>query len=99
MNAVHINQASRRTSPQAVQVKLDSLLEHIGIPKAVSRFTAQDELKARIEELEGLGPLVRLSRVLLLGRLLDLPGAPDLVAESPIFNLECWLAVGHSRAR
>ena len=70
-----------------MQVKLDTFLQHIGVPRSVTRFTTQNELDGWIEEFQRLSPLISFLGVVLLGHLFDLPGTPDFVAKSPVLDL------------
>lgn len=89
VNAMHIHQPlCRTTPPQPMDVEADALLQNVRVPAAVARLAAQDELDGRVEQFEGLGPLVGLAGVFFLGELGDLPGAPDFVSEGPVFDLD-----------
>lgn len=57
----------------------DALLQHVVIPAAGTVLTAQNQLDAGIEKLEGFSPLVRFFGVVFFGELLDLPVAPAFV--------------------
>lgn len=94
MNTVHIDQARRRATSQSVEIKLDALLDDVRVPRAVARLTAEDELNAGIEKLDGLGPLVSLLCVVFLCHLADLPGTPHLVSEGPVLDLVMVLVMG-----
>lgn len=87
VNTVLINKTSSRTSAQAVNVKLDALLDNIGVPRAVACFATENELDVGIEELDGFGPLVGLLGVVFLCHLADLPGSVHFVSEGPVFDL------------
>ena len=88
MNAMHLDQREINVSTQRLGVvRCDTLFENMLIPGTVPIFTAQDELDARVEQLQGFGPLEGLLGVVLFGLLSDLPGPPDFVAESPVFDL------------
>lgn len=87
VNTVLINKTSSRTSAQAVNVKLDALLDNISVPRAVACFAAENELDVGIEELDGFGPLVGLLGVVFLCHLADLPGSVHFVSEGPVFDL------------
>lgn len=87
VNAMLINKTSSRTSAQTVNVKLDTLLDDIRVPRAVACFTAENELDVGIEELDGFGPLVGFLGVVFLCHLADLPRSVHLVSEGPVFDL------------
>ena len=86
VNAVHVNQTSCCAPTQAMQIEPHTFLQYVGIPGAVARLAAENELNRRIEQLERFRPLVRLLGVVLLGHLSDLPWAPDLIAQSPVLD-------------
>lgn len=87
VDAVHVNQAGSSAAAKAMEIKLDALVDDVLVPFAVARLAAEDELDGRVEQLDGLGPLVGLLGVVLLGQLADLPRAPALVAQRPVLDL------------
>jgi hypothetical protein len=82
-----INKTGSRASTQTVNVKFDTLLDDVCVPRAVSCFTAENQLDVGVEEFDGFGPLVGFLGVVLLCHLADLPGTVHLVSESPVFDL------------
>lgn len=88
VDAVHVDEARGVVVAQHVHAVREALLEDVVVPVRRALLAAEDELDGAVDELEGLGPLVRLLGVVLLRQLLDLPGAPALVAEGPVLDLE-----------
>lgn len=87
VDAVHVDQRRSGASTKTMQTPCDALLNHICVPAAEASLTAEDQFQRGIEKLERLGPLVSLLGVVLLGHLHDLPGAPTLIAQGPVFDL------------
>ena len=85
VDAVHLDEAP--VVAARVLVVPDALLQDVVVPVTEAVLAAEDELNGWVQQLDGLGPLVRLLRVVLLGELLHLPRAPALVAQSPVFDL------------
>lgn len=79
--------AVRRVDVDAVEVDpVDALAQDVVVPGAVARLAAEHEDEVRVEQPERLGPLRRLAPVLLLRRLLHLPGPPHLVPQRPVLD-------------
>ena len=87
MDAVHVDEGGGDAAAQAVGRPLDAFFEHVVVPVAEAGFATQDQHDRGVDELEGFGPLGGFLGVVLFGRLLDLPGAPGLVAECPVLDL------------
>ena len=85
---MHIKQlpASHRIH-QSMLMRLDALAQNIKVPRRHACNATEDELQSGIEQFERFGPLPRFVRVLLFGVFFDLPGAPDFVADGPVFDL------------
>jgi hypothetical protein len=57
------------------------------VPAAVASLAAEGELDGAVELVQGFGPLDGFGGVEFFGCLLDLPAAPDFVAEAPVLDL------------
>jgi len=93
MHRDHINQPTPPTRSITSQPERspNTLINHIEIPTTESVRPAEDELDRGIEQFERFGPLPCFVCVLLFCVFFDLPGAPDFVAESPVFDLSALL--------
>lgn len=90
MDAVHVDQACLPS--KSVLIPSEAFFQSIEVPAGMSGLATEDQADGRIEQFQCLGPLIRFSGILFLGRLSDLPRAPDLVTQSPVFDVVRLLA-------
>lgn len=63
------------------------MVDDVPIPAVGAGHAAEDQRNCGIEQLERFGPLPGFEGVGFFGCLFDLPGAPDFVADGPVFDL------------
>jgi hypothetical protein len=87
VDGVHVDQALCWVATETVDIPFHALVEHVVVPGGVTGFTAKYEGDGRVEQLKRLCPLPCLFGIIFFCELGNLPVAPALVTEGPVFYL------------